>query len=229
MPNRGIGYLNSTAEAASNGPTAAAARAAFPRGTVLFNPTTGEYGRVLEHSDTRLVGEMIAKPGAAVAGPHRHPHQEEHFEVLDGILGYRRGTERGELGASEELTIPAGVVHDWWNAGESDLHVIVSVTPPGRFAAMIAAVWGLAACGRTNTKGMPGLLDGALLLEVFGDEIIFERPPAAIQLAFAKIIAPFARRRGRSVSDEDVLRAAVVTAERWPGAGVSPSAIRSTG
>jgi len=106
-------------------------------------------------------------------------------------------------------------VHDWWNAGDGNLRARVTVTPPGRFAATIGAVWGLAAVGRTNRKGMPGLVDAALLAEAFGDEIVFERPPRAVQQALAATVGPIARRRGRSVTG-DVMRAAISPPERWP-------------
>jgi mannose-6-phosphate isomerase-like protein (cupin superfamily) len=193
-------------------------RAVFPAGTVVHNPVSGEYARVVEHSAERAVGELLAVPGAAVAGPHLHPAQEERFEVLDGVLGYRRGDERGELRTGESLTVPAGVLHDWWNAGAGDLRALVTVTPPGRFAAMIGAVWGLAVAGRTNAKGMPGPIDAALLAEAFGDEIVFARPPRVVQRALAATVAPIARRRGRSVT-RDVMRAAIVAPERWPAGG----------
>lgn len=79
--------------------SAADARAQFPTGTVVHNPVTGEYARVVEHTPERAVGELLAVPGGAVAGPHLHPRQEERFEVLHGLMGYRRGDERGELRA----------------------------------------------------------------------------------------------------------------------------------
>ena len=187
----------------------------FPAGTVLHNPVTGEYARVVEHTPERAVGELLAIPGAAVAGPHIHPGQEERFEVLDGVMGYRRDAHRGELRAGESVTVPPGVLHDWWNAGDGDLRARVTVTPPGRFAAMIGAAWGLAAVGRTNAKGMPGPVDAALLAEAFGDEIVFQRPPRFVQQALARTVAPIARRRGRSVTRE-VLGAAIIPPERWP-------------
>ena len=190
-------------------------RAQFPAGTVLHNTVSGEYARVVEHTPERVVGELLAVPGAAVAGPHFHPGQEERFEVVDGIMGYRRGDHRGELRAGGSVTVPPGVVHDWWNAGDSDLRARVTIIPPGRFAAMIGAVWGLAIVGRTNAKGMPGPVDAALLAEAFGDEIVFERPPRAVQRALALTVAPIARRRGRSVTRE-VMRAAIIPTERWP-------------
>jgi hypothetical protein len=71
----------------------------FPAGTVMHNPVTGEYARVVEHNPELAVGELLAVPGGAVAGPHLHPTQEERFEVIDGVMGYRLGDHRGELRA----------------------------------------------------------------------------------------------------------------------------------
>jgi hypothetical protein len=51
---------------------------------------------------------------------------------------------------------------------------------------MLGAVWGLAAVGRMNRKGMPGLLDAALLAEAFGDEMVLERPPRVVQHALGR-------------------------------------------
>jgi quercetin dioxygenase-like cupin family protein len=193
-----------------------AVRSAFPAGIVLHNPVTGEYGRIVEHTAERAVGELVAVPGGAVPGAHVHPRQDEHFEVIEGVLGFRRGDERGELRPGESMTVPAGVVHDWWNAGAGFLRARVTVTPPGPFVAMIGVVWGLGVRGRTNAKGMPRLLDAALLAEAFGDEIVFERPPQVVQRALVAAVAPLARRRGHSVTDPDLVRAAVVAPERWP-------------
>jgi len=187
----------------------------FPAATVLHNPLTGEYARVAEHTAARAVGELLVVPGGAVAGPHMHPTQEERFEVVDGVMGYRLGDDRGELRAGEAVTVAPGVVHDWWNAGEGVLRARVTVTPPGLFAGMIGAVWGLAVLGRTTAKGMPKLVDAALLAETFGGEIVFERPPRAVQRVLAATVAPLARRRGRSVTD-DTMRAAIVPATQWP-------------
>lgn len=188
----------------------------FEVGTVLWNPLTRELGRTLERTDERLVCELIAEPGARVAGAHHHPGMDERFEVLSGSLGYRIGAETGVLGAGETRTIPRGVVHDWWNAGAGSLHARVTVTPPMQFAEAIAVAWGLAVRGRTNAKGMPGPLDAALILEEFADTLVFEKPPVVVQRALVRTLAPIARRLGRTLDDETLYRAAIVEDSRWP-------------
>ena len=41
-----------------------------------------------------------------MAAPHTHPVQEERFEVVDGVMGYRLGDHRGELRAGAAITVP---------------------------------------------------------------------------------------------------------------------------
>jgi hypothetical protein len=48
------------------------------------------------------------------------------------------------------------------------------------------------------------------------DDIVFERPPRAVQRALAVTVAPIVRRRGLSVTGE-TMRAAIVPAAQWPG------------
>lgn len=173
---------------------------------------------MLEHTAERAVGELLVVPRGAVAVPHFHPAQEERFEVASGVLGYRLGEYRGELRAGAAVSVPAGVVHDCWNAGDGYLRARVTVTPPGLFAAMVGALWGVAAVGRANGKGMPKLADAALLAEAFAQEVVFKRPPRVVQRALVVTVAPLARRRGRSATGE-VMRAAIVPAEQWPEEG----------
>jgi hypothetical protein len=90
---------------------------------------------------------------------------------------------------------------------------------------MIASIWGLAALGRTDPEGMPGLLDRALLGEAFGEEIVFERPPAAVQRAFARALAPLGRAGGRSVTSEAVIAAACTDPRNWAELSRTGSAI----
>jgi hypothetical protein len=44
------------------------------------------------------------------------------------------------------VTVPAGVSHDWWNAGDEDASVLVEIAPLNtRFLGMLATLLGLAA------------------------------------------------------------------------------------
>jgi quercetin dioxygenase-like cupin family protein len=107
----------------------------FPAGSVMHNPVTGEYARVVEHTAERAVGELLAVPGGAVAGPHLHPGQEERFEVIDGLMGYRLGDHRGELRPGEGVTVAPGARRRGRSVtGETMRAAIVPAAQwPGRF------------------------------------------------------------------------------------------------
>lgn len=204
-------------------------------GDTLYNPVTGERGIVLEapseSPDRRLVAELLLEPGAAVAGEHLHPAIDESFEVVDGRLGYRLGGVEGTAGAGARIDIPAGIWHDWWHTGEGETICRVTITPGDRFVQMIRTLWGLARDGRTNDKGMPGMLQIAAISDEFSDVIVFRRPPRIVQRALFGVLAPLAHRRGyRGIypryeemgsagTPEQVRAGEPVAAELGPGPG----------
>lgn len=174
----------------------------LPRfGDVFENKVTGEYAVVIrgdEEGDSEPgLGHLVVKPGGAVIGEHVHPHFQERFQVISGRLGARiDGVER-TLAAGDEVTVPAGVPHDWWNAGDDDAGVLVEIAPLNtRFLEMLGTLFGLANAGKTNTKGMPNPLQLALIGQEFSDVIVFTKPPAAVQKVAFGILGGLGRLRG---------------------------------
>ena len=170
------------------------------RGEVYENPVTGE--RVVirlgtqETGGERLIADVYARPGAAVAGEHVHPSIDETFTVLRGRVGFSINGQKIVAEAGRTIDVPRGVVHDWWNAGDEEAHIVVEITPAARFVAMIRNLFGLAQDGRTNAKGMPDLLQLALLTREFEDVVRFTWPPRPVQRALFGVLAPIARLRG---------------------------------
>ena len=140
--------------------------------------------------------ELWAPPGARVSAPHSHPQQSERFEVLEGRLGTRSGDETGTALPGDIVEVPPGRVHDWWTEGDEPARVIVEVRPAYRFVEAIMTGWGLAAAGRTNAKGRPGLLQIALLAQEWDDTIAYASPPRWVQRVMARALGPIGRRRG---------------------------------
>ena len=54
----------------------------------------------------------------------------------------------------------------------------------------------LAADGRTDSAGRPGLLQMSLVAQEFDDTIRMSRPPRAVQKILFRVLAPIARLRG---------------------------------
>src|SRR5918992_3403737 len=166
-------------------------------GDIVENPVTGELA-VARLGTEESGGELLAvdgyvRPGGAVVGEHVHPAIEETFEVVSGLVGFRIDGRESIAQPGERLHVPAGTAHDWWNAGEEEALITVEITPGARFEEMVANLFGLAQDGKTNAKGMPNLLQGALFAQEFGDVLYFTRPPRTVQKILFAALAPIAR------------------------------------
>jgi mannose-6-phosphate isomerase-like protein (cupin superfamily) len=179
-------------------------------GAWMHNPVTGEIGRLkvapAETDGRRLEGDLWLQPGAAVARAHVHDHFVERFEVLAGEVGFQVARDQRVVHRGDgRVEVPAGTVHDWWNAGDGVAHVRVEVTatpdapgrPAARFVSMLEALWSLGALGRVNPEGVPELLWLAAIAREYRDTIRFTKPPAAVQAALFGPLAAIARRTGR--------------------------------
>jgi quercetin dioxygenase-like cupin family protein len=170
-------------------------------GDLYVNDVTGERAVVLR-GDEDAPGEPMlvhlhVRPGGAVAGEHLHPAMQERFQVLAGTLDTKVDGDRRTLHAGEALTVPAGVWHDWWNASDAPVDVLLELTPPSpRFELAIATGFGLSNAGRTNAKGLPSLLQLALMGAEFSDVLVRRRPPAFVQAIAFGVLGFIARRRG---------------------------------
>lgn len=177
-------------------PAAPPDRRPWQVGDELVNPVTGEYARILEmawqNPEGRVKGEMLAKVGSRVVGAHLHPGSTERFTVLEGELTVNLNGVVRPLREGETAEVRPGEWHDWWNAADRDARVIVEVTPGARFAHMLETMFGLAEMGYVDEKGMPNLLQMAMLGREFSDTVVFKSPPPAIQRVMFAAIAPLA-------------------------------------
>ena len=172
---------------------------------VYTNPVTGERCVVRsgdeEGDPARVVVDLHVTSGGRVAGAHVHPSFSERFEVLSGTVGMRVGDHEAVGGPGTVREVAAGVVHDWWNAGDDEAHVVVELRGAAevlrRFEEMLVTLFGLAHDGRVNGKGMPGPLQAAAIAQEFSDVIRFAKPPAAVQRVAFGILVPIARLAGR--------------------------------
>ena len=166
-------------------------------GDVFENPVTGEYGYVRvgteETNGKLLVSDLRLHPGAAAIGPHIHPNAHERFTAVKGKIGYLLGDQKKILQANESMEIPRGIVHDFWNAGDEEARVIVEIRPGARMELMMITMFSLAYEGKTNKKGVPDLLQMALIAKEFEDVLQVMNPPLWVQRVLFGILAPIAR------------------------------------
>ncbi len=174
-------------------------------GDVYTNPVTGErcvVRAVDEDGDpARVLVDLHVSPGGRVAGAHVHPSFAERFEVLSGRVGLRIGEENDVGGPGTVHEVPPGTVHDWWNAGDDEAHVLVELRGEAetlrRFDDMLVTLVGQAHEGRVRRDGMPALLQAAVIADEFSDVIRFVKPPFPVQRVLFEVLAPLARRTGR--------------------------------
>jgi len=172
----------------------------FRVGDELQNPVTGEFARILElpweNPEGRGRAELLAVVGARVLGEHVHPGMVERFTVLEGELTVRLDGTTRLLPEGDTAEIRPGQWHDWWNASDRDIRVLVEVLPGERFLHMIETLFGLAQLGHVNGKGMPNLLQTVMVGREFSDTIQFRSPPPSVQKALFGVLAPMAQALG---------------------------------
>jgi quercetin dioxygenase-like cupin family protein len=169
-------------------------------GDSIVNPVTGE--RLVFRKTSRetngeaVVLETFVQPGGVVAAAHVHPQQEERFQVLRGSVGFRLGRKKIVAGPGQRLTVPAGTPHKFWNAGDEEAHFVCEVRPALQFEQLIETMFGLAADGKTNPKGMPNPLRLAVIAQHHFDDVRLPFPPAWMQQLGLTLGAPLGRLLG---------------------------------
>ena len=166
-------------------------------GDTIENPVTGE--RIVFHKTSRetdgeaVVIEAFVQPTGFVAAAHVHPHQVERFQILHGTVGFRLGRQRVEFGAGDRVTIPAGVPHAFWNAGDDEAHFVCEVRPALQFEQLLETMFALANDGKTNRRGMPNPLRLAVIARHHFDDVRLPFPPVWMQRAGLLLGSPLGR------------------------------------
>jgi quercetin dioxygenase-like cupin family protein len=156
-------------------------------GDTIQNPVTGETVHFLQtaaDTDGELVEiEVTVEPDGAVAAAHVHPYQSERFEVLEGTLEFRRGRAKVTAGPGEVVTVEPGQKHSFRNAGDTVARFRCEVRPALQFERFLETMFGLAADGRTNKKGMPSPLRLAVIANAHFADVRLPHVPAFAQKA----------------------------------------------
>ncbi len=128
-------------------------------GRVITNPITRERITFVrtgaETQGACLIFECRCAPGGVRLPVHIHRTYEERFEILAGTLGAICGAAEYRLGAGDRVVLPPGIRHQWWNAGEDELHFRVEVTPARELETALEAICGLAQRGGMTRRCVP--------------------------------------------------------------------------
>jgi quercetin dioxygenase-like cupin family protein len=169
-------------------------------GQTLYNPVTKERMTFLrtaaQTGGDHVLIELRSKPGGAVAAAHVHPVQTETFQIVSGTLGAKVGRKKIEASAGEMLIVDPGTGHKWWNAGEDELVFRCEIRPAGQFEQLIETMFGLAADGKANRKGLPNPLRLAVIAKHHFADVQLPFPPPALQRVGLALGSPIGRLLG---------------------------------
>lgn len=167
---------------------------------IVRNPVTGQAIRFIQTSiDTDgelLEMESSFAPGSLEPVPHFHPKQHETFTVLEGNILVRMNGRINLLKKGEQLEIPANTVHSMWNAAATKAVVNWKVQPALSTEYFLETGMGLAAEGKVNAKGLPLLLQTALLVTFYNKVFRLAKPSYLVQKMVFGMLSPVAKLAG---------------------------------
>ena len=166
----------------------------------LVHPVTGErlvFRRRAADTQGELLEFMIRMaPGGFIATPHVHPHAEERFEITGAPVMIQVGRETRLYEPGEVAVVPAGVPHNWWNPSDEEAATLIQLRPAFDMETLFETMFGLAADGRVNKRGMPNPLQMLVLARAYRREVTPSPPLSWVTGPLSTALAPIGRRLG---------------------------------
>ena len=177
---------------------------------LLENRRTGEILRMRRVRDSQgqtiLTIEGSLPAGASGPPLHIHLHQREEANVIAGTLGARIGPEKITAAAGGSGLFPAGVAHNWWNAGDDLLELTGTVTPAGDLDRFLQALFSVL---NASSSDRPSIFYLAHVLWRHRHTQSIMVPPPAVQKIMFPIVLLLGRALGKYRGDD------------WPGSPAS--------
>jgi mannose-6-phosphate isomerase-like protein (cupin superfamily) len=176
----------------------------------LENRKTGEILRIRRVRDSQ--GQIILKLEGSLPprtdGPplHIHFHEREEGIVQKGTLGAQVGKQKTVVQAGGSVVLPAGVVHNWWNAGDDMLVFNGQAIPAVDLDRYLQAIFAVL---NASPSGRPSLFYLAHVSWRHRQTQAFAMPPRAIQRIVFPLIVLVGRVLGKYRGDN------------WPGSPAS--------
>ena len=114
--------------------------------------------------------ESWLAPGGGVGDAHTHPVQESRFTVVSGTASFSVQGARFDLGPGQELRVPPRTAHCLWNAGDSEVHLLVEFRPGMLKQEFSETTFGLARDGRHHRRGIRNMLQCAVITAAYRKE-----------------------------------------------------------
>ncbi len=174
------------------------------KGKVLENPITGQditFIKTAKDTQGRFLEMESVYPSTSVEpAEHYHPAQEEDFTVLYGELTVKMNGTRAVYKAGDHFYVPKGVSHSMWNASSEKTIVNWQVRPALNTEYFLETANGLVREGKVNTKGMPDILQVALLVNKYHRIFRLSKPPYVVQRIVFTVLSPFAWIAGKKAT-----------------------------
>lgn len=163
---------------------------------IIYNPRTKQDIKFLqtgrETGGLLLEMESTYNAHSVEPGEHYHPYQVEDFTVLSGELTVRMDGKLIILNQGDTLHIPPKKIHAMWNNSDNKTVVNWKVKPAMNTENLLETVTGLAIEGKTNSNGVPNILQASLILNKYSGEFRLSSPSYLVQQIFFKILTPVA-------------------------------------
>jgi quercetin dioxygenase-like cupin family protein len=176
----------------------------------LQNRHTGEILRLRRvrgaEGQTVLTIDGSLPPRASGPPRHVHFHQREEGTVRAGSLGARVGREKIVVPAGGSAAFPAGVAHNWWNAGDDLLEFAGRAVPAADLDRYLQAIFAVL---NASSTGRPSIFYMAHVLWQHRRTQAVVSPPRTIQ----RIVFPLVLLVGRVLGKYD--------GTGWPGSPAS--------
>jgi mannose-6-phosphate isomerase-like protein (cupin superfamily) len=177
--------------------------AGIPRsraGDVIVGRATGQRAIMLlgteDSQDGPIAFHLFVRPGGGDLGEHLHPSLSERFRVLSGRVTVRIDGAERVLEEGEDLIVPPGVSHRWWNAGPGEAEMLVQVDEGRRYELMLCTLFGLGNDRLITRKGNPRLLQRAVIASEFRDVAVFVKPLRPLQRVLNGFLTPIGQALG---------------------------------
>ena len=169
-------------------------------GNPLIHPVTGER-LVFTKRAADTGGEVLEfvirmAPGGFIATPHVHPYAEERFEVGGAPVMIQVGRSKRLYQPGEVAVVPAGVPHNWWNPSTEESATLIQLRPAFDMETVFETMFGLAADGKVNAKGMPNPLQTMVLARAYRREVTLPPPLSWFVGPLSAVLAPIGNRLG---------------------------------
>ena len=147
----------------------------------------GFRGRFIPSDDPDvLIGETWVQPGGGAGPLHRHLHQSERFEVLEGAIEVRLGRTKQVVSAGESFTIPPGAAHTFVNHTDEEAHFTAHFSPPMRLEGLFTEF--------VDAGGRPSLAEAARLMRDYREEYFYlAAVPVRVQRVLGAVVRALTR------------------------------------